>query len=68
MELYSKGPSVPGCLDPLILTQEGASLTLERRLQSQHRFWMGPDAPMTVEEHKEPLTFPWGPLSGHQIL
>ena len=30
MELYSKGPSVPGCLDPLILTQEGASLILEK--------------------------------------
>ena len=34
-------PSVPGCLDPLILSQEGASLTLERRLQSQHRCWIG---------------------------
>ena len=41
MELYSMGPSVPGCLDPLIVSQEGASLTLERRLQSQHRCCMG---------------------------
>ena len=40
MELYSMGPSVPGCLDPLIVSQEGASLTLERRLKSQHRCWM----------------------------
>ena len=41
VELYSMGPSVPECLDPHILSQEGASLTLERRLQSQHRCWMG---------------------------
>ena len=35
------GPYVPGCLDPLIVSQEEASLTLERRLWSQHRCWMG---------------------------
>ena len=66
--MYSLGPSVLWCLDPLILTQEGASLTLERRLQSQHRCWMGPAAPMTIGEHREPLTFTWGPLFSHQTL
>ena len=40
MELCSVGPYVPGCLDPLIVSQEGASLSLERRLWSQHRCWM----------------------------
>ena len=35
MELYSMGPSVLECLDPLVLTHEGASLTLERRVQGR---------------------------------
>ena len=38
--MYSMEPSVPACLDPLIVSQEGASLTPERRLWSQHRCWM----------------------------
>ena len=62
------GPSILGCLDPLILTQEGASLILERKVQSKHRCWMGPAAPMTIGEHREPLTFTWGPLFSHQTL
>ena len=68
MELYSMGPSVLGCLDPLVLTHEGASLTLERRVQSQHRRWMRPAAPMNMGKHREPFTFTWGPLISHQTL
>ena len=54
------GPSILGCLDPLILTQEGASLILERKVQSKHRCWMGHAMPMTMGEHREQLTFTWG--------